>query len=336
VKSAHRESVSKTAESSGASRPARGKVPLSRSRSKIERAPLLDWYPSERVKRDLGTICRQVSQEHQEIMFLGSSKAPLLTLIDEKSVEEMPDEISISVDKAKADWSAVTSAALFFGHVFVIFVSKTPLAVLRRHNENRHGAILRYSREDKMGRRGDHDLSEVGALKARCERLLAKNKELVEENRRLRKRTRSDKKEIDYLEEFRELEEEKHQQEIEKYKNRREADLNARLKAESHLRELEQPLRWSEAASDKEAEYRIEKLINAVERHKKHNEELRKDNEQLRKEREELSAKLLQRPRAGFRIKEPTPEERALRMEALSKRAPVAHDNITADAREDR
>jgi hypothetical protein len=53
-------------------------------------------------------------------------------------------EIEISIEKAKADWPAVTGAALLYGSTFRIRGQKLMRAVLRRHEVNRHPATKYY------------------------------------------------------------------------------------------------------------------------------------------------------------------------------------------------
>jgi hypothetical protein len=121
--------------------------PSSPRPAKEETAFLLDdWYASDDAKRKFGSICQQVNEQGREIELLGSEERPLLTLVDAESVEQGENEIEISIDEAKADWSAVTAAALFYGTVFRIRGKNIIRAVLRRHKVNRHSAIHRYRR----------------------------------------------------------------------------------------------------------------------------------------------------------------------------------------------
>lgn len=111
---------------------------------KIEFA-LRDWYPSEDAKRRLGAICQAVNETGARTYLLGTAERPYLLLEDADAADESADEWGISIDDAKANWSAVTAAALFFGARFRIQGKKRPRAILSAHPENRHPA-LRYRR----------------------------------------------------------------------------------------------------------------------------------------------------------------------------------------------
>ena len=104
-----------------------------------------DWYASEDAKRRFGSVCQAVNEQSREVDLLGAEDRPLLSLLDAKLVPSAENEVEISIDEAKADWSAVTAAALFFGTVFRIRGKRIVRAVLRRHQFNRHGA-LKYRR----------------------------------------------------------------------------------------------------------------------------------------------------------------------------------------------
>jgi hypothetical protein len=106
---------------------------------------LQDWYSSEDAKRRFGSICQAVNEEGREIELLGIEDRPLLSLVDASRVPKEKNEVEISIDEAKVDWSAVTAAALFFGTVFRIRGKRVVRAVLRRHPINRHSA-LKYRR----------------------------------------------------------------------------------------------------------------------------------------------------------------------------------------------
>jgi hypothetical protein len=106
---------------------------------------LVEWYASETAKRRFGSICQAVNEQGAEVALLGSKETPLLLLKDADAIEVEPGEVTIAIDDAKANWSAVTAAALFYGTQFRIVGKKRERAVLCRHPENRHGA-LRYRR----------------------------------------------------------------------------------------------------------------------------------------------------------------------------------------------
>lgn len=127
-------------------RPSVGRQSTATSRRAPKPAYVLKgWYASEEAKRAFGSICQAVNEEGREIELLGTEDRPLLCLLDTDLVPQGKNEVEISIDEAKADWPAVTGAALCFGTVFRIRGKRVVRAVLRRHRTNRHGA-LKYRR----------------------------------------------------------------------------------------------------------------------------------------------------------------------------------------------
>jgi hypothetical protein len=108
------------------------------------------WYPSEAAKRRFGSICQAVNEQSTTVRLLGTEEAPLLLLTDADKHPPQPGEIEITIDEAKADWSAVTTAAAIYGTRFRIKGRKRVRAVLYRHRVNRHPAekYLRSSSAD--------------------------------------------------------------------------------------------------------------------------------------------------------------------------------------------
>jgi hypothetical protein len=102
------------------------------------------WFASDEAKRNFGGLCQMVNVRRREVGLLGSEAKPLLTLVDARSVESTEQEIEISIEKAKADWPAVTGAALLYGSTFRIRGKALMRAVLRRHEVNRHPAMKYY------------------------------------------------------------------------------------------------------------------------------------------------------------------------------------------------
>jgi hypothetical protein len=102
------------------------------------------WFASDEAKRNFGSLCLMVNERGREVGLLGREAEPLLTLVDARSVEPAEHEIEISIEKAKADWPAVTGAALLYGSTFRIRGQKVVRAVLRRHEVNRHPATNYY------------------------------------------------------------------------------------------------------------------------------------------------------------------------------------------------
>lgn len=111
---------------------------------------LQDWYASEGAKRSFGRICQAVNEEGASVTLLGSEDSPLLVLADAEDHPASPDEIILTIDEAKADWAAVTTAAAIYGTKFRIKGKKVMRATLRRHPEARHPAerYLRSQSED--------------------------------------------------------------------------------------------------------------------------------------------------------------------------------------------
>jgi hypothetical protein len=147
-----------------------------------ERAPRRPWYPSDEAKRSFGSLCQQAYDEG-EVELLGREDAPLLILVDARSVERAASEIDISIDEAKANWPAVTGAAMLYGSVFRIHGNRIARAILRRHGRNRHPATKYYRRPatDDLAQSIDElrdDLHEVirrvEALAAALDRRVAK------------------------------------------------------------------------------------------------------------------------------------------------------------------
>ncbi len=90
--------------------------------------------------RRFGTICQMVNEQGATVRLLGSENSPLLILADADGHPRRDDEIGITIEEAKADWSAVTTAAAIYGTWFRIRGKKRDRAVLYRHHSNRHPA----------------------------------------------------------------------------------------------------------------------------------------------------------------------------------------------------
>jgi hypothetical protein len=145
----------------------------------VATSKLASWYPSERAKRNLGTLCSAVFQQEKPIYLLGTADEPLLVL--ERLAIEPGDE-EISIDEARADWSNVTLAAAIYGTRFRIQRRRsTPsrvglvLAILHRCPEARHPAekYLRSSSADanRLAERIEALAKEVRKLGANLARL---------------------------------------------------------------------------------------------------------------------------------------------------------------------
>lgn len=100
---------------------------------------LESWYASEGAKRSFGRICQAVNEQGGAIALLGTEEKPMLVLADADDHPEIADEIAMTIEEVRADWPAVTSAALL-GTQFRIRGKKVMRAVLFRHPEARHPA----------------------------------------------------------------------------------------------------------------------------------------------------------------------------------------------------
>jgi hypothetical protein len=98
-----------------------------------------DWYASEAAKRRFGSICQAVNEQGTTVTLLGTEDEPLLVLANADEHPQRPDEIEITIDEAKADWPAVTTAAAL-GTRFRIRGKKVIRAVLFRAPKARHPA----------------------------------------------------------------------------------------------------------------------------------------------------------------------------------------------------
>ncbi|RWA81305.1 hypothetical protein [Mesorhizobium sp.] len=101
------------------------------------------WYSSDQAKRSFGAICQSVNREGEKIGLLGSRDRPYLFLQDIDDADLADDDIEITIEEARADWPAVTYAAMLLGSRFQIHGKKRPRALLFR-NENEPHAGLKY------------------------------------------------------------------------------------------------------------------------------------------------------------------------------------------------
>ena len=114
---------------------------------------LAEWYPSETAKRCFGSICQAVNVHGSKTTLLGSEQRPLLLVEDADASDPTPDEIEISIDETKADWSSIIAAAMFMGARFRINGKNKPRVVLYRHPKNSHPA-LKYRRTQPLELKG--------------------------------------------------------------------------------------------------------------------------------------------------------------------------------------
>jgi hypothetical protein len=99
-----------------------------------------DWLASEDVKRRLGAICTAVNEGGGKIFFHGSPDRPTIVLEDSDGVASSPDESELSIDDARANWSTIVAAVLFYGARFRIRGKRVKRAIIYRHPTNRHAA----------------------------------------------------------------------------------------------------------------------------------------------------------------------------------------------------
>jgi hypothetical protein len=130
------------------------------------------WFASDEAKRNFGSLCQMVNERQREVGLLGREAEPLLTLVDARSVEPAEHEIEISIEQAKADWPAVTGAALLYGSTFRIRGQKVMRAVLRRHEVNRHSAT-KYYRPPAEDMQTVELVQELGGLARRFDSIAA-------------------------------------------------------------------------------------------------------------------------------------------------------------------
>lgn len=109
-------------------------------RDRADAFDLAEFYASEDAKRAFGGICLAVNVQGKQVALLGAAHKPLAMLSPAAAIPASQFEVSISIDDAKANWSSVTAAVLFFGTAFRISGTNFDHAVLQRHAINRHPA----------------------------------------------------------------------------------------------------------------------------------------------------------------------------------------------------
>lgn len=89
------------------------------------------WYASEEAKRSLGTLCRAVQEKCNHVGLLGSEAYPLVWLSPANQIARAENEVSLTIEMARADWSAVMDAVVYFRVQFRIGSLAQDVAVLR-------------------------------------------------------------------------------------------------------------------------------------------------------------------------------------------------------------
>ena len=99
------------------------------------------WYPGDTLKRSLAPIARAIGAQGISVDVLGTQGEPFAVLEPASSVPNSPGQVTLTMEEAKAKWSAITGACLFYGTEFRFVGTRYEHAVLRRHAVNRHDAV---------------------------------------------------------------------------------------------------------------------------------------------------------------------------------------------------
>ena len=97
-------------------------------------------YKLDEAKRKLGTLARAVRGNPRRAG-IGGGDEPCLFLQDLASFKLQGDAVKLTVEEAKADWHAVTHAAMLYGTRFVITVLGESAAILYRNDYEKHPAL---------------------------------------------------------------------------------------------------------------------------------------------------------------------------------------------------
>lgn len=79
---------------------------MARRAIKSPQFQLEEWYSGDAAKRSFGRICQAVNEEGEKVGILGTQTQPYLFLEDIDEVDESSDDVVISIEEAKADWSS--------------------------------------------------------------------------------------------------------------------------------------------------------------------------------------------------------------------------------------
>lgn len=101
---------------------------------------LESWYSSDEAKRSFGIICHAVNVQNTTVDIMGTEDTPFAKLVPADTETKTQFEFRISTEDAKANWTTVSSAVIFFGSEFRIH-GKHEHAILKRNSENRHPAF---------------------------------------------------------------------------------------------------------------------------------------------------------------------------------------------------
>lgn len=102
---------------------------------------LQQWYSSDQAKRSFGAICQKVNEEGETVGLLGKEDRPYLLLQDIDGAPLSDDDVEITIEEARADWSSVTYAAMLQGTRFRINGKRLPRALLFRNEKEPHPAL---------------------------------------------------------------------------------------------------------------------------------------------------------------------------------------------------
>lgn len=136
---------------------------------------LAPWYASDDAKRSFGRIAQEVNDTGKSTTLLGNKENPLLVLEDADDHPPTPEEIIITIDEARADWSAITTAAALSDARFRIKGKRVERAVLSRHPDATHPA-RKYLRSQSI---------DANALALRLEQLAKEVRALGQQLKRL-------------------------------------------------------------------------------------------------------------------------------------------------------
>lgn len=101
---------------------------------------LEEWYSSESAKRAFSRISARIYNDGASTTLLGTADEPLLVLADADEHPVQDGDVVLTVDEAKADWAAMTTAAAIYGTRFRIKGKNVMRAVLFKHPDSQHPA----------------------------------------------------------------------------------------------------------------------------------------------------------------------------------------------------
>lgn len=140
-----------------------------------------EWYSSDQAKRNFGRICQAVNQTDSKVGLLGTANLPLLYLKNLHQADVADVNNIVTIEEAKADWAAITSAAMLNNARFQINGKKVPRAFLYRNEKEDHPA-LKYRRPQSL---------EISSITSSLEEVLRELKKLGRTRTRERQQLRT-------------------------------------------------------------------------------------------------------------------------------------------------